>query len=103
MSQDYSRINIYPIIKNFSAVQTWTEVDLPSKGRLVTVGCESADVYVSLEATEGGSTGTVNKLFIKSGGYMMIDMGRGTNNLSRIQIATKTLSSAIVTVIIEEK
>jgi len=103
VSQDYSRINIYPIIKNFSAVQTWTEVNLPSKGRLVTVGCEAGDVYVSMEAVEGGSTSGVNKLFIKSGGYMMIDMGRGTNNLSSIQIATKTLSSAEVTVIIEEK
>jgi len=103
VSQDYSRINIYPIIKNFSSVQTWTEVDLPSKGRIVTVGCESGDIYVSLEGVEGGSTSGVNKLFIKSGGYMMLDMGRGTNNLYSIQIATKTLSSAIVTVIIEEK
>jgi len=103
VSQDYSRINIYPIIKNFSSVQTWTEVDLPSKGRIVTVGCESGDIYVSLEGSEGGSTSGVNKLFIKSGGYMMLDMGRGTNNLYSIQIATKTLSSAIVTVIIEEK
>lgn len=84
-------------------MQTWTEVNLPSKGRLVTVGCEAGDVYVSMEAVEGGSTSGVNKLFIKSGGYMMIDMGRGTNNLSSIQIATKTLSSAEVTVIIEEK
>ena len=84
-------------------MQTWTEVDLPSKGRIVTVGCESGDIYVSLEGVEGGSTSGVNKLFIKSGGYMMLDMGRGTNNLYSIQIATKTLSSAIVTVIIEEK
>ena len=61
MAQDYSRERNYPIIKNFSAVQTWTEVKMPSKAKVVTIGSED-DIYVSFEGTEGGSYTGVNKL-----------------------------------------
>ena len=103
MSQDYSGQRIFPAIKNFSAIPTWTDVVLPPKGKIVTVGSEAHDIYVSFEGTEGGGTAGVNKLFIKSGGYIQINMGRGTNNHNTIQIATKSSSSAEVTVILEEK
>lgn len=103
MAQNYRTVNTYPSIKNFNAIQTWTDVTLPSKGKVVTVGCEQHDIYVSFEGTEGGGTTGVNKLFIKSGGYMAINMGRGTNQHSSIQIATKSSSSATVTVIFEEQ
>jgi hypothetical protein len=102
MSQDYKTERTYPIIKNFNAVQTWTEVILPSKGKVITVGCEQHDIYVSFEGTEGQSTTGVNKLFIKSGGYMSISIGRGSNLHNTFQVATKSSSSAEVTVIIEE-
>lgn len=103
MAQNYRTVNTYPSIKNFNAIQTWTDVTLPSKGKVVTVGCEQHDIYVSFEGTEGGGTTGVNKLFIKAGGYMAINMGRGTNQHSSIQIATKSSSSATVTVIFEEQ
>lgn len=103
MAQNYRTVNTYPAIKNFNAIQTWTDVTLPSKGKVVTVGCEQHDIYVSFEGTEGGGTAGVNKLFIKAGGYIAINMGRGTNQHSSIQIATKSSSSAEVTVIFEEQ
>ena len=56
MSQDYKTERTYPIIKNFNAVQTWTEVIMPSKGKVITVGCEQHDIYVSFEGTEGQGT-----------------------------------------------
>jgi hypothetical protein len=102
MSQDYKTERTYPIIKNFNAIQTWTEVILPSKGKVITVGSEQHDIYVSFEGTEGQATTGVNKLFIKSGGYMSIKLGRGTNQHKTFQVATKSSSSAEVTVIIEE-
>jgi len=102
MSQDYTTERTYPIIKNFNAIQTWTEVLLPSKGRIITVGSEQHDIYVSFEGTEGQATTGVNKLFIKSGGYMSIRIGRGTNQHNTFQVATKSASSSEVTVIIEE-
>lgn len=102
MAQDYSQERTYPIIKNFSAVQTWTEVSLPSKGKVITVGCEQHDIYFSFEGTEGGAIAATNKVFIKSGGYMSVKLGRGTNQHNSLQIATKSSSSAVVTVIIEE-
>ena len=102
MAQDFHTERTYPIIKNFSAVQTWTDVILPSKGKVITVGCEQHDIYVSFEGTEGQGTSGVNKLFIKSGGYMSIKLGRGTNLHNTFQVATKSSASAEVTVIIEE-
>ena len=102
MSQDYKSLNTFPIIRNFNAVQTWTDVVLPGKGRIITVGCEQHDIYVSFEGTEGGATSGVHKIFIKSGGYMTINRGRGTNQYNNIQIASKSASAAEVTLIFEE-
>ena len=103
MSQDYRSINTYPIIRNFNAIQTWTAVNLPSKANIViTVGCEQHDIFISFEGTDGGSTTGVHKIFIKSGGYMSINRGRGNNQHDTIYIATKSSSSAEVTVILEE-
>lgn len=103
MSQDYRQLNVFPIIKNFNAIQTWTDVTVPPKGRILTIGCEQHDIYVSVEGTEGGATLGVNKMFIKAGGYVVFNLGRGTNQHDTMQIATKSSSSAEVTVIIEEK
>ena len=102
MSQDYKTLNTYPIIKNFSAVQTWTEVILPSKAVKLTVGCEQHDIYVSFTGSEGGSVVGVDKIFIKGGGYMELNRGRGSYQHSIIYIATKSSSSGEVTVILEE-
>lgn len=102
MSQDYKSLNTYPIIKNFSAVQTWTEVILPSKAYKLTVGCEQHDIYVSFTGVDGGSIVGVDKLFIKSGGYVELVRGRGSNQHNSIYIATKSSSSGEITVILEE-
>ena len=74
MSQDYRQLNVFPIIKNFNAIQTWTDVIVPPKGRIVTIGCEQHDIYVSVEGTEGGATAGVNKMFIKAGGYVVFNL-----------------------------
>ena len=102
MSVDLRSVDTYPIVKNFSAVQTWTEVELPSKGQIITVGCEQHDIYFSFSGTHGGSTSGVDKVFIKSGGFFEIKRGRGTNQHDKIYIATKSSSSAEVTIILEE-
>jgi hypothetical protein len=102
MSENYKGLNTFPIIRNFNAIQTWTNVSLPGKAIMITVGCEQHDIYVSFEGTEGGATSGVHKIFIKAGGYMSINRGRGTNQHSNIQIATKSSSSAEVTLIFEE-
>lgn len=103
MAQDYKTERTFPIIKNFSAVQTWTDVTVPPKGRVITVGCETADLYVSFEGTEGGSTSGVGKAFIQTAGYLAIKKGRGTNQHQTFQVATKSAASAEVTIIIEEE
>jgi len=102
MSVNLKAVNIYPIIKNFTAVQTWTEVNLPSKGVILTIGCEQHDIYFSFTGTDGGGIAGVDKVFIKSGGYFAINMGKGTNQYSNVYIASKSSASAEVTVTIEE-
>ena len=102
MSQNYISLNLFPIIRNFNALQTWTDVVLPGKCRVITVGCEQHDIFVSFEGTDGGATAGVHKIFIKAGGYMVLNRGRGNNQNSSIQIATKSASSAEVTLIMEE-
>lgn len=102
MSQDYKSLNQFPIIRNFTANQTWTDVVLPGKAKHITVGCETADIFVTFEGVEGGSTSGTHKMFIRSGGYVAIAKGRGTNQNNSIQVATQTASSAEVTMIFEE-
>lgn len=102
MSVNLRSENTYPIIKNFTAVQTWTEVLLPSKAQIMTVGCEQHDIYVSFTGTEGGAIAGVDKVFIKSHGYLAIKRGQGTNQHDTIYVATKSSSSAEVTLILEE-
>lgn len=102
MSINYKSLNTYPIIKNFTAVQTWTEVELPSKAFTVTIGCEQHDIYVSFTGTDGGAIAGVDKIFIKAGGYMALNMGRGSNQHTKVYVATKSSSSAEVTIIMEE-
>ena len=103
MAQSYQSISTFPIIKTFTANQTWTDVTIPSKGRTITFGCETADIFVSVEGTEGGSTTGVGKAFIHTAGYLAIKKGRGTNQINTFQVATKSAASAEVTIIIEEE
>ena len=102
MSVNLRTENTYPIIKNFTGVQTWTEVILPSKGQIITIGCEQHDIYVSFTGTEGGGISGVDKVFIKAGGFLAITRGRGTNQHDKVYVATKSSSSAEVTIILEE-
>jgi len=101
MSVSYQSQNTYPMVKNFTAVQTWTQVILPSKGRIITIGAEH-DIYVSFEGTDGGTTTGINKLFIKAGGYMALNRGVGNNQHNSVYVATKASSSAEITLILEE-
>ncbi len=83
-SIDLRASNTYPLVKNFSAVQTWTEVSIPSKGQIVTVGCEQHDIYISFTGTQGGGTSGVDKIFIKSGGFFAIKIGQGSNQHDKL-------------------
>lgn len=103
MAQSYQSISTFPIIKTFTANQTWTDITIPPKGRTITFGCETDDIFVSVEGTEGGATTGVGKAFVHSAGYLAIKKGRGTNQHNTFQVATKSASSAEVTIIIEEE
>ena len=102
MSIDLRTTNIYPIIKNLTSIQTWTEVLIPSKANTITVGCESHDIYISFTGTDGGAVPGVDKAFIKANGYMELKRGRGTNQHDKLYVANKSSSSAEITIVLEE-
>lgn len=101
MSLDLQSANLYPIVKVFTANQTATEVLLPKTALKVTIGCEQHDIYWSQVGTDGQILGN-DKAFIGGAGYMQIVLGRGKNRSDALYIATKSSSSADVTLIFEE-
>jgi hypothetical protein len=101
MSLDYRSENLYPIVKTFTATQTATEVQIPKTCLKVTIGCEQHEIYWSQVGEDGQLLGA-NKAFIDGGAYMQVTLGRGKNRSSSIYIATKSSSSALVTLIFEE-
>lgn len=102
MSVDLKGVNTFPIIRNITAIQTWTEVVLPPKGVLLTVGSEQHDIYVSFEGVDGATVAGVHKVFIKGGGYLAMNRGKGTNQHKKVYVATKSSSTGEVTIILEE-
>lgn len=100
MAENFRTERNFPVIKNFGVTDTWTEVLLPSKAKIITIGSED-DIYVSFEGIEGGAYTNTNKMFIKADGYMALNLGRGTNQHNSIYICSKS-SSADITIIFEE-
>jgi hypothetical protein len=89
-------------VRTFTANQTATEIQIPAIATTVTIGCENHSIYWSHEGTEGQTLGA-NKDFIAGGAKMAIKAGRGRNKMDTIYIATKSSSSATVTLIFEEE
>lgn len=101
MSLDLRATNLYPIVKTFTANQTATQVLLPKTARKITIGCEQHEIFFSQIGTDGVVLGA-DKAFITGGAYLQIDLGKGSNRSNALYIATKSSSSALVTLIFEE-
>jgi len=101
MSLDYRSLNLYPIVKVFTAIQTATEIEVPQTSLVVMIGCEQHDIYWATVGTDGQILGQ-DKVFMHGGSYMQIKLGRGKNRTTKIYIMTKSASSADVTLIFEE-
>lgn len=102
MSLDLRSDNRACFVKVFTAYQTATQILIPSIAATVTIGCEQHDIYWSNEGTDGQVLG-VNKDWLSSGAKIAIKPGRGKNKMNSIYIATKSSSSASVTLIFEEE
>ena len=101
MSIDLRNQNQSTFVKTFTANQTATEIHLPSISNTVTIGCEQHEIYWSHTGTDGVILGA-DKDWIAGGAKQQIKTGRGKNRMNTIYIATKSSSSAIVTLIFEE-
>jgi hypothetical protein len=88
-------------VRTFTANQTATEIILPPIANTVTIGCEQHEIYWSHEGTHGQVLGA-NKDWLVGGSKQQVKVGRGKNRTNRIYIATKSSSSALVTLIFEE-
>ena len=89
-------------VKVFTANQTATEILIPAIAATVTIGCEQHEIYWSNEGTDGQALGS-NKDWITNGAKIAIKPGRGKNKMNAIYIATKSSTSAEVTLIFEEE
>jgi len=101
MSIDLSSQTKALFVKTFTANQTATEITLPRNTNTVTIGCEQHDIYWSHEGTHGQVLGA-DKDWLTGGAKQAIKVGRGKNRTNQIYIATKSSSSALVTLIFEE-
>jgi len=101
MSIDLSSQTKALFVKTFTANQTATEIILPRNTNTVTTGCEQHDIYWSHEGTHGQVLGA-DKDWLTGGAKQAIKVGRGKNRTNQIYIATKSSSSALVTLIFEE-
>jgi len=101
MSIDLSSQTKALFVKIFTANQTATEITLPRNTNTVTIGCEQHDIYWSHEGTHGQALGA-DKDWLTGGAKQAVKVGRGKNRTNQIYIATKSSSSALVTLIFEE-
>jgi|DEB0MinimDraft_10_1074344.scaffolds.fasta_scaffold106901_1 hypothetical protein len=101
MSIDLSSQTKALFVKTFTANQTATEITLPRNTNTVTIGCEQHDIYWSHEGTHGQALGA-DKDWLTGGAKQAVKVGRGKNRTNQIYIATKSSSSALVTLIFEE-
>lgn len=101
MALDLRSESLATFVKTFTANQTATEIQLPKICNTVTIGCEQHEIYWSHEGTEGQALGA-DKDWIGGGAKQAIKVGRGRNRMDTIYIATKSSSSALVTLIFEE-
>jgi len=101
MSIDLSSQTKALFVKTFTANQTATEIILPRNTNTVTIGCEQHDIYWSHEGTHGQALGA-DKDWLTGGAKQAVKVGRGKNRTNQIYIATKSSSSALVTLIFEE-
>jgi len=101
MSIDLSSQTKALFVKTFTANQTATEIILPRNTNTVTIGCEQHEIYWSHEGTHGQALGA-DKDWLTGGSKQAVKVGRGKNRTNQIYIATKSSSSALVTLIFEE-
>lgn len=102
MSLNYKSENTFPVIKNFNATPSWLEVFLPSKCKHVTIGSDESALYVSFYGTDGVPINAEPRFFISKDGYISLNLGRGTNQQTKIYVATKASSLGKVTLVMEE-
>lgn len=102
MSENYKSENIFPVIKNFNATPSWLEILLPSKCKHVTIGSDESALYVSFYGVDGVPINSEPRFFIAKDGYISLALGRGTNQQTKIYVATKASSLGKVTLVMEE-
>jgi hypothetical protein len=101
MALDYTALNIFPLIRTFSANTSNTEIKVPGNASFMTVQSPAHKIFVATDGTDGGAP-SAHRLEIVSGGSVEIKLAKGSNRQTSIYIATNGASSAAINLIFEE-
>ena len=80
---------------------TTTEIQLPPEAGKITIGSESAVIYVYQNGATDGGTPPGDYSFIPAGNIMSVKLGRGRTRATSVFIAAKT-GTPTVHIILEE-
>ena len=80
---------------------TTTEIQLPPEAGKITIGSESAVIYVYQNGGTDGGSPPVDYSFIPSGNIMSVKLGRGRTRAQSVFVAAKT-GTPTVHIILEE-
>lgn len=102
-AQDFRTIRTFPAFKNFQGATTWDEIKLPENCSRVQIGSSAGILYVTHDASQGGTVGGANtdKAFIPQNNYLTFHIGRGSTKDSILYVAGAS-GNPDISVILEE-
>jgi len=99
MATNLTTTNSYPFFYAVSISTTWSEIQIPTNAKRITLGSSSA-LYVGQNgATDSGAVGT-HKAFVTSNNYLELDLKQDSQRATSIFVAAQT-GTATVSIILE--
>lgn len=99
MATNLTTTNSYPFFYAVSISTTWSEIQIPTNAKRITLGSSSA-LYVGQNgATDSGAVGT-HKAFVTSNNYLELDLKQDTQRATSIFVAAQS-GTATVSIILE--
>jgi len=99
MATNLTTTNSYPFFYAVSISTTWSEIQIPTNAKRITLGSSSA-LYVGQNgATDSGAVGT-HKAFVTSNNYLELDLKQDSQRATSIFVAAQS-GTATVSIILE--
>jgi len=101
MSVDLTGVKQFPHIRAVSATTNNTEIVLPPRTKVVTVGTKTGDCVFAYEGVDNG-TPSNNAAFVANYGYVATKYGRGKDRPTSLYVAMANGTGTIIIILEDE-